>query len=132
MLVSLLVGGFVILFLGVGLIALAGDGTGHQLDLDVFRIMVVLGPLIVGACTFGVAFAVWGQPRMPARWASSIALAVSSAVVTLAFIASHRPGRMDYINKPPSILAYIAATCCGAGLATWAWQRREARRPDSL
>lgn len=122
---SFIVGGFIILVLGMAIVATAGGGSGARLNQIEFVAMLVLAPAIVAACTFGAATAAWRVPRIPARRASPGMLAVSSALTTVGFIATHRPGYIDYVNKPPSIIAYVAATTVAAGTATFFWQRRE-------
>lgn len=122
---SFFVGGFVILVFGIALLRTAGDGSGSHQEHAEFIVMLVLGPAIVGACTFGAATIAWLLPRMPAQRASPTALAVSSALVTLGFVATHRPGYIDYINKAPSIIAYVAATTLAAAIAVALWHRRQ-------
>jgi hypothetical protein len=121
---SFIVGGFAVLVVGMAIVAALGGGTGEHLNHIEFLAMLVLAPAIVGANTFLIAMAAWRLPRMTARRASPPALAVSSALTTLGFVASHRPGYIAYVNKAPSILAYIAATTCAAAIATALLERR--------
>src|SRR3954471_15396045 len=95
---SFIVGAFVGLWFGMAMIAAAGGGTGQRVDRTIFFAMLGLGPMIVGACTFGIATLAGRLPRLPARRASPRALAVSSALTTIGFVATHRPGYIAYVN----------------------------------
>ena len=97
---SLIVGGFVGLFLGIALVALFNHGsTSGNVDHAVWLASVVVGPLIVGSCTGGLA-AIFQWPRQTLKRRTVVAVTIVSAVMAGTLLGGHTDGSIRFLVQP--------------------------------
>lgn len=97
---SLIIGGFVILFVGIAVLAVFNGGSTHgNVDHAVWLASVVVGPLIVGTCTGGLA-AITHWPQRALKRRTVIAEAIASAVTSAALLGGHTNGSIRFLVQP--------------------------------
>lgn len=97
---GLIVGGFVILFVGIAILAVFNGGSTHgNVDHAVWLASAVLGPLIAGSCTGGLA-AIIRWPQRALKWRTVTAVAIASAAMSAALLAGHTNGSIRFLVQP--------------------------------
>jgi hypothetical protein len=114
---SLIVGGFVALFLGIALVALFNGGsTTGNVDHAVWLASVVVGPLIVGFCTGGLA-AIFQWPRQTLKRRTVVAVTIVSAVMAEALLGGHTNGSIRFLGQPWWWALYVVGVLVPTALA---------------
>jgi hypothetical protein len=97
---GLIVGGFVILFVGIALLALFNGGSTHgNVDHAVWLASVVVGPVVVGGSTGGLA-AIVRWPQRALKWRTVTALGIASAGMSAALLGGHTNGSVRFLVQP--------------------------------
>jgi hypothetical protein len=118
---SLIVGGFVILFLGAAMAVTVEKQAGTNLDHAVWLVSLVAGPLIVGACTAAVAIVV-PFPAETAKARTVVALAIGAGLTTLGMFAAHADGSIKFMVAPPWWVLYVCSVIALGHLVVRLWE----------